>query len=110
MKKSAAFSAAGSLAKRQRRQRQIGRLDLARAVVAGAQFGDAARVDVEADHRRARARKRDRDRQADIAKADHGDLAAVRHSVLPFSRKCGLFSWPLPRPAIEPGCVFVRLS
>ena len=50
---------------------QIGRLDLAGAVVAGAQFGDAPAVDVEADHRHAGARKRDRDRQADIAEPDH---------------------------------------
>ena len=65
----------------QRRLLEIGRLDLARAVVAGAQLLDALAVDVEADHRDARARKRDGDRQADIAEPDHRDFALVGHAV-----------------------------
>ncbi len=84
MKKSAVFSDVRFAREQQSRQRQIGRLDLAGAIVSGAKFGNATRVDVEADHRVARTRKRDRDREADIAKADHGDLSALRHSVLPF--------------------------
>ena len=42
-----------------------------------AQFGDARRVDIEADDRRAGARKGDRDRQADIAEPDDRDFASV---------------------------------
>ncbi len=66
----------------ERRVLEIGRRDLARAVMTGVQFFDAPAVDVEADDRRPRAAERDGDRQADIAEADHGNFAPMLHDWL----------------------------
>ena len=83
MKKSAACKLRGIARIAQRRLAQIGRLHLARAIVARAQLLDPLAVDIEADHRSARARKGRGDRQADIAEPDHGNLAVVLHHVVP---------------------------
>ena len=58
---------------------EIFRLDLARAVAAGFELGDARGVDVEADDRRALPAEGDGDRQPDIAETDDGKLSTVRH-------------------------------
>ncbi len=67
---------------------ELGRIDLACAVMARAQFLDPPGVDIEADHRHTGPRKGDRDRKADIAKADDGDLASVCHEKSFPTRTC----------------------
>jgi hypothetical protein len=47
--------------------------------VAGLEFGDARRVDIETDDRNAGLGERDRNRQADIAEPDDRDFTSVRH-------------------------------
>ena len=63
----------------QRRLLEIGRLDFARAVMAGTQFVDAPAIDVIGHHRHAGAAKGDGNRQADIAEPDDGDFSRMRH-------------------------------
>ena len=81
MWKSAASRSFAEAEKRRVACFEIGGLDLACAIVAARQLGDAALVDVIADHRHARSRESGRCRQSDIAKADHRDFALVAHPV-----------------------------
>ena len=57
------------------------RLDLACAVVAGLELGNARRIRVEADDPRAPSAEGDGDRQSDISETDDGELATVRHDL-----------------------------
>ena len=82
--------------------RQVGLVDFARAVDAGAQFLDPLAIDVEADHRGAGARERDRHRQADIAEPDHGNLALMRQNLNPLDLKCP------PRRTLSLACAGAR--
>lgn len=61
------------------RMAEIVRLDLARAIAAGLELGDARGVDVEGDDRCAVPAEGDGDRQPDIAETDDGKLSIVRH-------------------------------
>src|SRR2546430_16322778 len=61
----------------------VARLDLARAVAAGLELGNACGVYVEADDRCAPSAEGDSDRQPDISETDNGELATVRND-LPF--------------------------
>ena len=61
---------------------QIRSLDFVRAVMKGAQFGNAPLVNVEADDENPGARKRSRHRQSDIAKPDDRDFPPVCHELL----------------------------
>ena len=67
----------------QMRMGNVARLDLARAVAAGLELGNACAVYVEADDRRVPSAEGDSDRQPDISETDNGELATVRHD-LPF--------------------------
>ena len=55
---------------------QVGRIDLARAVMAAPQFGDPAGVDVEAGTSEMPG-ERDGERKSDIAQADHRDFRCL---------------------------------
>jgi hypothetical protein len=59
----------------------VARLDLARAVAAGLEFGNARGVYVETDDWRAPSAEGDGDRQPDISETDNGELATVRHDL-----------------------------
>src|SRR5713226_1905771 len=63
------------------RMGNVARLDLARAVAAGLEFGNACGVYVEADDRRAPSAEGDSDRQPDISETDNSELATVRHDL-----------------------------
>jgi len=65
----------------QMRMGNVARLDLARAVAAGLELGNARGVYVEADDRRAPSAEGDSDRQPDISETDNGELATVRHDL-----------------------------
>jgi hypothetical protein len=55
------------------------RLDLARAIAAGLEFGNPRGVNVEADHPSPAAAEGHGDRQPHISETDDGKLATVRH-------------------------------
>src|SRR6516165_8392088 len=65
----------------QTRMGDVARLDLARAVAAGLELGNAYGVYVEADDRRPPSAEGDSDRQPDISETDNGELATVRHDL-----------------------------
>src|SRR5262249_61772952 len=69
----------------QMRMGNVARLDLARAVAAGLELGNARGVYVEADDRRAPSAEGDGDRQPDISETDNGELSAARQHP-PFTR------------------------
>src|SRR5262249_23736375 len=71
----------GSRCEVQIRMGNVTRLDLARAVAAGLELGNACGVYVKADDRRALSAKGDGDRQPDISETDDGELATVRHDL-----------------------------
>ena len=73
------------------RRGKLSGVDLARAIVSGAQLGDAARVGVETEHRRTSAERR-RERQPDVAEADDADEVLVgqfEHGDLPAGSAAG---------------------
>jgi hypothetical protein len=67
---------------------KITRLDLARAVAAGLELGNALGVEVEADHPRAQSAEGDSNRQPDISETDDGELATVRHDLPLMAPRC----------------------
>lgn len=76
---------------------EIMRFDLARAVAAGLELGDARGVDIEPDHRRALAAEGDGDWQPDISEADDGELSTVRHDLTLMRPDWGGLSLPRVR-------------
>jgi len=60
---------------------KIVKLDLACAIAACLEFGDARGIDVEADHPGALSAEGDSDGQPHISKTDDGKLATVRHDL-----------------------------
>ena len=79
MWKSASHSRFVSVVNTSEASRRSPGIDFAGTVVPFAQFGDAARIDVESNDTRSRSRKADRHGQADIAEPNDGDLPVVTH-------------------------------